>query len=142
MSDQLINAAKAPINIYNDKNWGALKDAVVPGFKYDEVASHRKLEGVEPVLETWKGWATAFPDSKATFHAAHVAGDNTVILEITWNGTHTGPMMSPTGDEIPATGKSLDMRSCIVSEIADGKVAKQTQYFDLLTMMTQLGLAG
>jgi predicted ester cyclase len=70
-----------------------------------------------------------------------VIGD-TVVLEITWTGTHTGPMMSPTGDEIPATGKSLEMRACIVNKISDGKVAMQTQYFDIMTMMTQLGLVG
>jgi steroid delta-isomerase-like uncharacterized protein len=141
MSEQLITAAKAPFTIYNDKNWGGLKDVVTPGFKYDEVATNRKLEGVDQVLEAWKGWATAFPDSKATFNDAHVAGDK-VVIELTWNGTHTGPMMSPTGDEIPATGKSMEMRSCIVSTISDGKVAMQTQYFDLMTMMTQLGLVG
>lgn len=141
MSEQLIKAAKAPFIVYNEKNWSALKDVVTPGFKYDEVASHRKLEGVEQVIEAWKGWATAFPDSKCTFHEAHVAGDK-VIIELTWKGTHTGPMMSPTGQEIPPTGKSLNMRSCIVNKVTDGKVAQQTQYFDLMTMMTQLGLAG
>jgi steroid delta-isomerase-like uncharacterized protein len=140
MSDALITAAKAPVVAYNNKDWDAVRAAVVPGFKYDEVATHRKLEGPEQVIEAWKGWATAFPDSKATFHSAHVAG-NVVVIEITWTGTHTGPMATPDG-EIPATGNSLEMRGVIVGEISDGKVAKQTQYFDMMTMMTQLGLVG
>ena len=81
-----------------------------------------------------------FPDSKATFHDAHVSG-NTVILELSWKGTQTGPMVTPDG-EVPATGKSIDMRAVQVQEIQDGKVASTRQYFDMATMMSQLGLAG
>ena len=43
MSQQsLIDAAKAPIIAYNDKDWKAVKAAVAPGFLYDEVATQRK----------------------------------------------------------------------------------------------------
>ena len=57
-------------------------------FVYDEVATLRKVQGVDQCLPLWRGWATAFPDSKATFHGAVVSG-NTVVLELTWKGTHT-----------------------------------------------------
>jgi hypothetical protein len=33
-----------------------------------------KSQGVEPVTALWQGWATALPDSKATFHNAVVSG--------------------------------------------------------------------
>jgi steroid delta-isomerase-like uncharacterized protein len=140
MSEELINAAKAPLQAYNDKDWDAAVACMTEDFTYDEVASHRKLEGTGAVIEAWQGWATAFPDSKATFNGAIVAGD-TVIIELTWTGTHTGPMMSP-GGEVPATGKSLNMRGVVINEMEGLKVKAQRQYFDLLTMMTQLGLAG
>ena len=85
-----------------------------------------------------KGWATAFPESRATFHNAYVIG-NTVVLELTWNGTHTGPMMTPNG-EVPATGKNISMRACQVVEIKDGKASSMVQYFDINTMLAQLGV--
>ena len=106
---------------------------------YDEVATHRKVEGIGQVLDVWKGWGAAFPDSKATFHSACASG-NTVVIELTWNGTHTGPMATPDG-EVPATGKSISMRGVIVSELEGGKVASARQYFDMATMMSQLGLS-
>lgn len=93
---------------------------------------------VDAAKAAWKGWAAAFPDSNATFEAAHVSG-NTVILEVTWRGTHSGPLPTPTG-EIPATGRKIEMRGCQVVEIADGKPRVMRQYLDMLTMMTQLGV--
>jgi hypothetical protein len=52
-------------------------------------------EGIAQILEAWKGWATAIPDSKATFVAEYASGD-TAILEVIWRGVHTGPLQMPT----------------------------------------------
>ncbi len=141
MSEQeLISAAKAAVIAYNNKDWAAVAAACGDNVTYDEVATHRKIDGVGQIIEAWQGWANAFPDSKATFHSERVSG-NQVILELTWTGTHTGPMMSP-GGEIPPTNKSMSMRACQICTIEDGKVGAMVQYFDMMTMMTQLGLAG
>jgi SnoaL-like polyketide cyclase len=71
--------------------------------------SHIESTGVEQVTALWQGWATALPDSKATFHKAVVSGE-TVLLEVTWNGTHTGPLQTPTGS-LAATGKRIELRA-------------------------------
>jgi len=140
MSEQiLIEAAKASIIAYNEKNWDAATRAITAGLTYDEVATHRNLRGAVDVITAWKGWAAAFPDSKATFDAAYVSG-NTVILEVTWRGTHTG-VLGTAGGEIPATGKKIEMRACQVIEVADGKAQRIRQYFDMATMMAQLGVS-
>ena len=139
MSEQaLVDAAKAPMLAYNEKNWEAVNRAIASDLAYDEVATHRNLRGAAEVIAAWKGWAAAFPDSKATFEVAHVSG-NTVILEVTWRGTQSGPLRTPAGD-IPATGKKIEMRACQVIDIADGKARGIRQYFDMATMMTQLGI--
>lgn len=138
--EELIAAAKVPIEAYNAKDWDATVACMADGYVYDEVATHRRLEGSGPTVEALKSWATAFPDSQATIHSAHVAG-TTVILELTWKGTHTGPMMSPQG-EIPATNKSIDMRAISVHVMEGTKIKEQRHYFDMMTMMTPLGLAG
>lgn len=63
----------------------------------------------------WQGWATGFPDSKATIESTLVSG-NTVVLEVMWHGTHTGPLATPKGP-IAATGKRIEWRACNVIEI-------------------------
>ncbi len=139
MSEALIEAAKQSIISYNEKDWAKAEAVHTDDFVYEEVATHRRAEGISEVLEIWKGWGTGFPDSKATFHDAQASGD-TVILEKTWTGTHTGPLITPDG-MVEATGKSFSMRAISVIVVRDGKVALSRQYFDLNTMLSQLGLA-
>jgi steroid delta-isomerase-like uncharacterized protein len=135
---QLIEAAKAPIVAYGNKDWTAVKAGIAPGVVYDEVATHRRIQGADEVINLWRGWATAFPDSKATFHNA-VANDGTATVELTWRGTHTGPLKTADG-EIAATGKKIEVRACQVVEVANGKVNVIRQYFDMATMLQQLGV--
>ena len=136
MSDKLIEAAKQNIIAYNEKDWDKVAASVTPGYVYDEVPTHRKVEGLAAVLDVWKGWA--FPDSKATIDRAYASG-NTVIFEVTWNATHTGPMATPNG-EIPATGKSASFRSVLAVEMEGDRASESRQYYDLTTFMSQLGI--
>jgi len=139
MSSTLINAAKAPALAFGEKNWDSVRAAVTSDYRYDEVATHRHVDGADAFVDLCKGWAAAFPDSRPEFHNA-VASGNTVVLELTWTGTHTGPLATPNGD-VPPTGKSINLRSVQVVEVRDGKAASTRQYFDMATMMSQLGLA-
>jgi steroid delta-isomerase-like uncharacterized protein len=134
-----VDIAKAPILAYNEKDWEGHRAAVTPGFILDEVGTQRKIRGVNDVIAAFQGWAKAMPDSKATFDAAFTSG-NTVVLEVTWRGTHTGPLQTP-GGEIAATGKKFEVRACQVVEIANDKTQAMRHYFDMITLLQQLGVA-
>ena len=122
----LIDAAKAPTLAYNEKNWDKLRATITPDFVYDEVATGRKVQGADAVIPVWQGWAQAFPDSKATFNSALVSG-NSVVLEVTWKGTHKGPLQTPKG-AIAATGKPIEIRACAILEMAGEKARLQRRY--------------
>ena len=63
---------------------------------------------------------------------------NTAVLEITWSGTHNGPLN--TGDrEIPPTGKKIELRAIQVVDVANDKVKSVRQYFDMGTLLHQIG---
>ena len=134
---QLIDAAKAPILAFNKKDWDAVRASISPDFVYDEVATSRKVQGVDQVIPLWQGWATAFPDAKATFQRELVCG-NTVVLEQTWQGTHKGPLQTP-GGSIPATGNRIDVRACMTVEVVGDKAKMQRHYFDMGTILQQIG---
>ena len=134
-----VEAAKSSVIAYNDKDWSAVRAAITPGAVYDEVGTHRKVQGADEVIALWRGWATAMPDSRATFDNVCESG-NTVVLELTWRGTHTGPLQTPAG-QIPATGKKFELRACQIVEVADGKSRVIRQYFDMATLLQQLGVA-
>ena len=137
---QLIAAATAPLMAYSDKDWDAMRACITPDFVYEEVANDRKIQGIDNVMPIWKEWAAAIPDSRATIHDAYVSG-NTVVIELTWNGTHNGTLNLPSGP-VAATGKTISIRSCSVFEITGDKASMQRQYFDMATMFRQLGIGG
>jgi hypothetical protein len=61
-------------------------------------------------------------------------------VRITWEGTHTGPLATPDGGEIPATGRKVTIHACEVYRIEGGKVAEACHFFDMLGMLEQLGV--
>jgi steroid delta-isomerase-like uncharacterized protein len=137
---QVIDAAKAPILAFNEKNWDAVRASITPDFVYDEVATNRKVQGVDQVIPLWQAWATAFPDAKATFQRELLCG-SVVLLEHTWQGTHKGPLQTA-GGSIPATGNRIDVRACMTVEVAGDKAKMQRHYFDMGTILQQIGVAG
>ena len=134
----LIDAAKASVLAYNERDWNKVRSVATPDVVYDEVATGRKVEGIDQLLPLWQGWARAFPDSKGTFHNALASGTS-VTLEVTWSGTHKGPLETPSGPVQP-TGKTISIRACMVLEMAGERVKQQRHYFDMATLFQQLGL--
>jgi steroid delta-isomerase-like uncharacterized protein len=139
MSQAIVDAATAPILAYNAKNWDDVARAITADAVYDEVANRRVARGGSDVITLWKGWAEAMPDSNGTIESALVSG-NTVILELTWRGTHTGPLRTPGGD-LPATGNTFEIRACMIVDVSDGQTRVMRHYFDMATMLAQLGIA-
>ena|SRR5687768_10241889 len=136
----IVDIAKAQVTAYNDKDWDAARASLAPRVVYDEVGTQRRIEGVDEVLSAWRGWASALPDSRATFDATHTSGE-IVILELTWRGTHQGALKMPGGD-IAATGKKIELRGCQVVEVAGDKVKSIRHYFDMATLLQQIGAMG
>jgi len=133
----VIETAKAATIAYNDKNWDRVRAAFAENGVYDEKGTGRRIQGVAAVMDAWQGWAKAIPDSKATFIREYESGD-TAIFEVVWKGTHTGPLPTPSGT-IPASGKRIEVPACQVLKVEGGKVVTYSHYFDMLTLLAQIG---
>ena len=133
----VIEIAKASITAYNDKDWSKAKDMLAADAVYDEKGTHRRIQGAGEIIDAWQGWAKAIPDSKATFVGEFASGD-TAVFELVWKGVHTGPLQTPTGT-IPASNKPIEVPACQVVRVEGGKVKSVSHYFDMLTLLTQIG---
>ena len=83
-----------------DANVALMGDQVV----YNEYATgraHLKGRGSKPVSSSY------ILNAKGTIRNTLETG-NVVIQEITWAGTNTGEMLTPDGQKIPPTGKSME----------------------------------
>ncbi|RPI26192.1 MAG: hypothetical protein EHM61_12400 [Acidobacteria bacterium] len=139
-TESVIDIGKAPVIDYNNKDWDAARASMAPGYVYDEVATSRQGRGADEAVALWRGWAAAFPDSKGEIHNVFHSGD-TVVVELTWRGTHTGPLQTPRGTLSP-TGKRIELRACQINTVTNGKVQSTRHYFDMTSLLQQLGVTG
>jgi ketosteroid isomerase-like protein len=102
----------------------------MPGVDLKDLASFR---------EVGAAFLRAAPDMKLHADATYESGD-TIVTEGTFSGTHTGPLFTPGGD-IPATGRSFELKFADVMTMRGGKVVTHHVYYDNLGFMQQLGLA-
>jgi len=102
------------------------------------VGSGTRFRGPDGSLEFSRMWADGFPDGKVTIDRA-VASGETVVVEHTGTGTHTGTLRGPAGD-IPATGRSVTLHLCDVHDIRDRKIRRMSSYFDSASLLQQLGV--
>jgi steroid delta-isomerase-like uncharacterized protein len=103
------------------------------------VAPGVTVKGREEIRAFLQGFLDAMPDIEHRTQHITAADDDLVVVELTGYGTHTGNLSSPDGPIAP-TGKSVELRSCGVSKIADGKIASYHLYWDQMQFLGQLGL--
>ena len=138
MAEQdLIKVARGLVDAFNRSDWEGCRAARAADALYDEVGTARRLQGVAQIIQSLQGWKGAMPDVKGTVTNA-VATGNTAVLEVTWQGTHTGPLPGPTGT-LPATGKRQTTRSGWLLNFDGGRIKESRHYFDMLSFMQQIG---
>ncbi len=132
-----LEIAKASITAFNEKDWNRIRDLYAPDAVYDEKATVRRMEGPDEIIEALQGWATAFPDAKGTI-VGELGSADIAVLEIVWKATHTGPLQTPSGT-IPPSSRTVELPACSVIRVVDEKIKSDTHYFDLLTLLGQIG---
>src|SRR5438093_13205080 len=95
------------------------------------------MQGADAWVQAWEAWRQALRDVKATITSADVSA-NTVVQEITWQRTHSGPLPLP-GGTIPASGKRQITRASQVLIFAGDRVKESRHYFDMLSLLQQIG---
>ena len=58
-----------------------------------------------------------------------------MAIELIWEGTQSGPMAMPEGQELPPSNKHMTVKSVEVIEIEDGKIKVLRHNFDLMTIL-------
>ncbi|WP_368518550.1 nuclear transport factor 2 family protein [Rhizobium sp.] len=108
------------------------------GYFWD-VSAGAKYYGAD-IGKTVDIYATAFHDMHRELGNFYVT-DDVVIVELTLNGTHSGPLALPAGT-IPATGKEMHAPCCDVFHLKDGKVTSFHCYTAATIILGQLGVLG
>lgn len=137
MTKDPITIARENIEAGNAQDWPRFKATLTDGVVYDEVGTGRKINGADQWVEAYQGWFQAFPDVKGNITSSFASGD-TAIVELTWDGTQTGPLVGPAGT-IPPSGKRQKTRATLVLTMDGGKIKEAHHYFDMLSLLQQIG---
>lgn len=94
----------------------------------------RLYAGPEEVARRYRGmWAT-FPDLKVEMRRIVSVQENLAVSEHTLSGTHGGDLFG-----VPATGKHVEVETAVIWDVVDGRIRGETVYFDVATMLRQVG---
>jgi steroid delta-isomerase-like uncharacterized protein len=131
-----IEAARDQLQAFNAADWERFQDGHASDYTCEEHATARRLGSAEAV-EACRAWRQAFPDLTGTVTNAFEGGD-WAALEIMWTGTHQGELVTPTGAVAP-TGRPITLPGVLVARVREGRVSDMHSYFDLMTLLNQVG---
>lgn len=135
-ADEVILAALDAFAAGDRAGWEA---AMARDVVYWEPCTGRRLMGTTQVADAVFLWKASWPDLRHSDTTTITQGEQ-VCVETVWLGTQTGPLYTPDGQTLPATGRQTVNPAAMVVSVRDGRVASMHHYFDLANIMRALGL--
>ena len=119
------------------RDFDALSNLYATDAEY--IRSDGYSKGRDAILSYLRSVAAAFPDEEATVEAVLVS-DGGVTVEWTESATHTEPYKTEHFGVLEPTHKGYrNLRVVDIFRFSDGKITSQHEYYDLLSLMGQLG---
>ena len=137
MAQSAEDLARESIESYNAGDFDRFRSLLADDFYEEELGTQRRIDGADARVAAAQAWKRAFPDEQATITGV-TTGGNTVAIEITWEGTQSGPIATPDGQELPPSNKRITLKAVEVIEVEDGKLKALRHYFDLMTLLQQI----
>jgi steroid delta-isomerase-like uncharacterized protein len=110
--------------------------------EWTDLGMPEPMKGKDMFRMYMQTWFTAFPDMRART-TNRVAADDAVASEVTFEGTHNGPLQGPPGTQpIPPTGKKVNGRGAYFFKVRNGKIVEFHSHPDMAGVLMQLGLLG
>lgn len=124
--------------MFNTRDLDGIGALVTDDFELVDVGAGLTLRGREALRHWFDGFLTAGTDARAELRTVVAAGD-WAASEHVGSFTHTGPLLSPSGS-IPPTGRRVELQIAEIYRFRDGQLAQLRAYYDVATMLGQLGL--
>ena len=96
------------------------------------VTAQGDIKGIDATRNYYYNFLTGFSDSDFTILEV-VGQGNRLVKHWNFKGTHTGNFFG-----IPASGNKLNLSGTTMVTMKDGKIAKEQDFFDMMSMVNQL----
>jgi len=135
----MLDIIQRNLSAFGGSRWDDFKATLAPDAVYEDIATGQRANGAADYVTSVQRWKRAFPDLRANWVGGFANGDRTVA-EVEWEGTHTGRFDGPFGP-MEATNKRGRVKAVLLCTLKNGKIVEAHHYFDLLTLLKQIGLA-
>lgn len=130
-----VEVARTYLDAFNRSDWDAYTRTLTPDSVHIEPGM--ELHGPGATIEGLGVFKTAFPDLHGEI-TRMIGGDAEVAAEIVWRGTHTGPLVTPTGT-IPATGRPVTIHATKVFAFDGDRIKYSRHYWDMTELLGAIG---
>lgn len=122
------------VHAFNGHDVERLDDEFAPGGTFADPLTDGAVSG-DAMREYTREVFEAFPDVRVDVRRVVASTDTDVALEVTWVGTHDGPL-----EGVPATGHRVEIDGVTVIELEEHGIASWRDYFDQVAFREQLGV--
>lgn len=134
LEEQNMALVKQANGDWSQGNLEVYRGYIAPEYRYYSPSISAKPISIEEVFEMGNKFRGAFPDINWEVEELIASGDK-VILRYVLSGTHQGKFQG-----IPATGNKVEASGITIIRIENGKFVEEREEFDMLGLMTQLGM--
>ena len=135
--EQHANAAeihRTVLKAVQDKDIKRLRSMLSPNYSYTGTDG-TVTKGPDAGLAIAEKYNRAFPDLEFKVTNQHDVSPTLSVIEFIARGTHKGEL-----EGIAATGRKAEVVVCNIIETLNGKVVRERDYFDTMSLMRQLGV--
>ncbi len=132
----IVDVLQKYLDAFNRADWDAYKSTLAPDSVHIEPGG-MELHGPDASAEGVKVFKVAFPDLKGEVIRL-MTGPSEAAAEIVWNGTHTGPLVTPTGTIAP-TGKPITVHATKVFAFEGDLIKYSRHYWDMTELLGAIG---
>lgn len=134
-TEAIIAEINAHIAAENAQDLDALLDGMTDDcFNLIVADPHGLYAGPDEVARRYRGLWETFPDLKVQMRRVVSVQENSAVTEHTLSGTHAGSLFG-----VPGTGKHVEVQTAVIWDVTDGRIRGETVYFDVATMLRQIG---
>jgi steroid delta-isomerase-like uncharacterized protein len=135
----MLDTVKRHLAALSSSSWTEFRATLAPDAVFEEVPTGQRASGVEQCVASAQRWKLAFPDLRAQVVRGYTTSDR-VIAEVEWTGTQTGPLDTGIG-LVPPSRRPARLSGAIVFSMRGGRIVLARSYFDLMTLLAQLGIS-
>jgi len=99
------------------------------------------LRGRDAIRKDAATFFRGFPDIRYELIATIEKDDRNGADEVLLTGTQTGPLETPTGQDLPPTNKRIELKGAGFTRLNErGEIVEERRYYDVAGVLRQLGV--